>query len=195
MEIRVDRELQHTDALVVLAVAKNVDKNTVVVYKTIGKPQQLTSEIQGCPTPTNPHPLPNQSFKFIDKILKINDLLYGINFIFPMLDFNLSVKSWKNEQETVETVLSLSQPVKSVKFDPPLGISCYCDLLLSYSYDPDSFDIRVNPTELNLSKLFLPCYTVGIGSKPKTVYQLRERDIPPTAITINDGDVIINIVQ
>jgi len=206
MEIRVDRELDHIDVLTILTIAKDADRdrNSMVIYKAIGNAKQLPSEELRCPgLVPNPHRPPKQTLKFIDKVSKIHNFLYAIDFIFPILDFNLSIK---DGDKTLKTILSFSNKLKSVKFSQPIVIAGYYDLILEYSYDPASFSVAIDPKELNISKLLCPCYTVGLTHLENEILRIRlqkenlelqkvedSTQNLNTALTINTGDVIIQI--
>jgi hypothetical protein len=182
-EIRIDRELELINALTILAISKGINENSVVIFKAIGKSKQLSELLDNSNHPQK------QSLKFTDRIPRVYNLLYSIDFIFPVLNFSLTSK----EGDNPETTLFFSQKVKSVKFESGMIIPRYLDLIITYSYDPKSFSSSKDPIDLNLSKLMLPCYTVGTKWQPEDFIEPRKDKTPDMTVTINGGDVIIEI--
>jgi len=163
-EIRVDRVLTHADALLVLALASGSGDGTIVVYKYIGNPKQ--------------------SFDFQDRISKIHNKLYGIDFIYPVLNFRLRV-SYANETEIRDIVLlELVEPVKSIKFDPPIDLPSYCDFIVTYACDKQAFQVDIE--NLDVSKLLTPCYTVGIRHMSQEYFTQLSTPSIHTEVTIDN---------
>ena len=140
----VRRQLTHTDAIVVLASIKGATENTKIVYQDIGRP---TTENQ---------------IVYVDKISKVHDYLYAIDFIFPVTNLKLYFSVYPDPKENPIILDCKNDLIERVEFLIPIPIMSYSysDFKLEYSLDKSQFALDLDIC--NLSKYTVPAYTVGL---------------------------------